>query len=135
MKTVFVDTNVWFSAFYGSKNAEQILKMHVENKIKVVISKFVLNELVKNIKQKIPQATSALEKFLESVPPKIINNPSKIQVVIKQNVDKKDQFIFQAAANYNANYFVTGNLKDFNLKVLEKEFDIRILSPKQFLQR
>jgi len=133
--SVFIDTNVWFSAFYGSDSCSKIIKNHIDGKFYGIISQDVLNELVKNITNKVPQAIKPLKKLLGAKPPKIIKNPQKIDVQIKKNVDKKDCRIFQSAINSKSEYFITGNLKDFRIKKLEKIYKIKILSPKQFLKR
>lgn len=131
---VFLDTNVWFSAFYGSTGCSQIIKKHIESDILAIISEDVLNELVKNIIKKIPQAKTALEKLLKAKPPEIIKSPTEINKTVKRYVDLKDCHIFQAAINSKSEYFVTGNLKDFNTPKLESIYKIKILSPAQFLK-
>ncbi len=128
---VFIDTNVWFSAFYGSRNAEKLIKAHIERKMQVVISQQVLEELVRNIKKKIPSAVKPLEDFMQSALPKIVKNPINISEEVKKWVDLKDQRIFQAAINASVRFFVTGNTKHFSIKNLEKNFGIKILNPKQ----
>lgn len=128
---IFIDTNVWFSAFYGSENSERLLKLHVKGDIKAVISKQVLNELVRNIKKKFPKAIVPLKEFLESAPPIIVSNPDILKVELAGLVDKKDEKILQSAINAKAKLFVTGNLKDFDTKSIHELFDIQIVSPKE----
>lgn len=128
---VFIDANVWFSAFYGSPNSEKIIKAHVEGKITAVISQMVLTELAQNINRKIPQAFKPLKRFLESAPPIIVANPKIISKNIMNLVETKDQRIFQAAVNSKINLFVTGNIKDFNIPEIYKKLKIRIVSPRE----
>jgi putative PIN family toxin of toxin-antitoxin system len=128
---VFIDTNVWFSAFYGSPNSEKIIKAHTEGKINAAISHTVLWELAKNINQKIPQAFRPLKKFLEYAPPMIITDPKTISENVRGLVEAKDQKIFQAAVNSKADLFVTGNLKDFNIPEIHKKFKIKVVSPQE----
>ncbi|MBU0569318.1 putative toxin-antitoxin system toxin component, PIN family [Patescibacteria group bacterium] len=104
---VFIDSNVWFSAFYGSTNCEKITKAHTEDKIKAVISQNVLQEIVKNFTQKMPKA---LNPFITSVsvsPPKIIRDPLKIPKYIKSLAHPKDQMILSSAILAKTPYFVT----------------------------
>jgi len=119
---IFLDTNVWFSAFYGSENAEKLIRAHIEGKIKATVSQQVLEELVKNIKKKIPQAIDAFRRLLESTPPQIVRSPEKTAREVKRWV---------AAVNAKVKFFVTGNTKDFSVKNLKKRFSIEILSPRQ----
>jgi len=133
--SVFSDTNVLFSAFYGSPNNERILQAHILDKIKLVISQKVLEELVRNVRRKEPQALSIVEKFLQTSPPKIVKTPSLIDPEIKRFVHPKDQVIFQSAVNAKVKYFVTGNTKDYNVSSLEKKYKIVVLTPSQAVQK
>ena len=126
---VFIDTNVWFSAFYGSKNSEKILKAYIEGKIRAVICRKVLKELVRNIEAKVPGAFVPLKKFLELTSPVIIQDPSVIQTGVRTLVDKKDQVILQSAVSLKVKYFITGNLKDFNVGGIRKKYGIKVMSP------
>lgn len=125
---VFIDTNVWFSAFYGSPNSEKIIKAHTEGKIKAVVSRQVLRELVTNINKKIPKAMAGLKKIMESAPPVVVNNADLISSLVEKGVHKKDQTIFQSAINSKSKLFVTGNIKHFNIKSLS---GIKIVTPKE----
>lgn len=131
---VFIDTNVWFSAFYGSRNAEKLVKAHIEGKIQAVISRQVLEELVRNVKKKIPPAVGPLEDLMQSSPPKIVKNPQKISEEVKKWVDLKDQKIFQAAVSASVKLFITGNTKHFSIKNLERNLGVKILNPKQAIK-
>ena len=132
---IFINTNIWFSAFYGSKNAEKLIKAHIKGKIQAVISQQVLEELVRNIEKKIPLATEVLENLMQSAPPEIVKNPQKISAEVKKWVDPKDQKIFQAAVNAKVNLFVTENIKDFSAKDLEKRFNIKTLNPEKSIKK
>lgn len=131
---VFIDTNVWFSAFYGSPNASEIVKRHILGKIQGVISQKVLEEIVRNVAKKLPNKTDSLKRLLESTPPKIIKSPQKIDPSVKKFVQTKDREIFQAAVDSKSDWFVTGNLKDFDKNKSEDKFKIKIASPKEFLK-
>ena len=132
---VFVDTNVWFSAFYGSSNAEKIIKAHITGQIKAVISQQVLRELVENISQKLPPAIPALHRLLESAPPLIISDPREIPPEYKPLSNPKDLPILISASKAQIKVFVTGNIKDFNLPKIKARLDIEILTPKEFITR
>lgn len=128
---VFIDTNVWFSFFYGSENAEKIIKAHINNKIQAVISKDVLDELVKNILSKIPDLEENLLTFFKSSPPAIVKSPVKINSEVKRLVQLKDRHVFQSCLNSKCNYFITGNLKDFKVYEIKNKFGVIILSPNE----
>lgn len=132
---VFIDTNVWFSAFYGSKNAEKLIKAHIEGEISAIISQQVLHELVRNISAKVPRAVKPMEKLFKSAPPKIYKDPQKIDKTLRSLVDSKDQVIFQAAVNSGTKIFVTGNIKDFDVEKIKKLLGVEILTPNQVAGR
>lgn len=128
---VFTDTNIWFSAFYGSENCQKIVKAHVEKKVQVVISSTVIRELAKNIAKKLPSQTISLQTFLIDNPPEIFPDPEILTKKLVNLVSEKDLKIFVSAYKAKVDYFVTGNIKDFNVKKLEKLTGIKILTPKQ----
>lgn len=135
MLKVFIDTNVWFSAFYGSQNAEKLITAHINKKIKAVISQQVLDELVNNIQAKIPGALPHLEKLFAAIPPEIIKNPTAISLLVKRTVNPKDQSIFQAVLDSKIKFFVTGNLKHFRVEKIKQQTGVKILNPAQALSQ
>ncbi|TSC87708.1 MAG: hypothetical protein G01um101416_388 [Microgenomates group bacterium Gr01-1014_16] len=129
MTRVFVDTNVWFSAFYGSPHCEKIIKAHLEGKIKAVINRQVLTELVTNITKKIPNAVKPLQTFLESSPPEIVTPPQKTSVTSASLAHSKDLPILLSAHQAGVGIFVTGNIKDFKISLIKQKLGLEILTP------
>jgi len=132
---IFIDTNVWFSAFFGSTNCQRVLKAYANKIITVIISEKVLNELVKNINKKFPDAFINLRIFFKSNPPVVLKDPNKIFLSVQQLVDPKDRLIFQSALESRAKYFVTGNIKHFNVKGIKEKLRIEVLTPKQAVDK
>lgn len=131
IQEIFLDTNVWFPAFYGSKNCERLALGFLEGKFDVVVSRMVLDELAINLNKKYPQGIFVFRKILENKTPKIVRDPDSILADVKKYVHPKDQQIFQSAINAGVKIFVTGNLKDFDVNSIYKKYKIRVLSPKQ----
>lgn len=131
---VFIDTNVWFSAFYESANAEKILKVRVDKKVQAIISQTILDELVRNISQKIPRSVEPLRIFLEATPLLIIKGRESIRPEVIKLAHPKDRIILQAEIDSRVKYFTTGNLKHFNSTAILKKFDLKILSPIQVVK-
>jgi len=127
----FIDTNVWFSSFYGSPNCQKLIRAHVEGKIKAVISRQVLVETVRNINEKIPHAIYVFEKTLKEAPPYIVKDPVRVHKNISRLVSKEDRVIMGAAISAKVKYFVTGNIADFKKREILSKFKIEILTPKQ----
>jgi len=132
---IFIDSNVWFSYFYGSSNCKKIVEAHANGDLKAVISQLVLEEVVVNLKKKSPASIAGFARFIESTPPLTLRNPGKILSEVKSCVDKKDQLIFQAAVNAKVKYFVTGNTKHFDVIVLKKAYKIEVLTPAQAVKK
>lgn len=132
---IFIDTNVWFSAFYSSKTCEKLLKAHIDGQMKAVISRQVLNELVRNIKYKIPQVLPNLEKLFKNAPPLIVADARSIPSNLKDIVDRKDAGIFAACILSKIPMFVTGNTKDFNVNKILKKYKTFVLTPKEALEK
>lgn len=131
---IFLDTNVWFSAFYGSSNCERLMMGFLEGKFGVVVSRMVLDELALNLNKKYPQGLFVFKKILENKTPKIVRDPDSILADVKKYVHPKDQQIFQSAINAGVKIFVTGNLKDFNVGGIYKEFNVRVISPSEMVK-
>ncbi|OGK26676.1 hypothetical protein A2954_01175 [Candidatus Roizmanbacteria bacterium RIFCSPLOWO2_01_FULL_37_12] len=130
---VFLDANIFFSAFYGSANCERIIKAHQQKEISLVTSSLVIEESLRNIQEKIPSVASSFKDLLINNPPELLADPSEIDPRIELLVDKKDQPIFTSAILGKVKYFITGNTKDFKAKELEKATGIKVLTPKQLV--
>lgn len=131
---VFIDTNVWFSAIYGSPNAEHLVLAHIDKKIQAYTSYEVIKELIQNFEKKLPRGTSVLAELIDKREPVIINTPPAVSEIVATSVHRKDQIIFQAAVNAKVEYFVTGNLKDFEAVSLKKKCGIVVCSPAQLVR-
>ncbi len=128
---IFTDTNVWFSAFYGSENCQRIISAHVSGKVKIVVSPFVLEELARNIVKKLPRQVASLYSFFEENSPEIYPDPELLPKKLIGLISPKDIKIFASAYKANVPYFITGNKKDFAIEDLEKLTGIKILTPKE----
>lgn len=94
----------------------------------------MLDELVKNISLKIPEAVKPLQLFLEAVPPLIIKDPEKIQTGTRRLAHSKDQIILQTAINSKLKYLLTGNLKHFSVTKILTKFTLQVLSPAEVVK-
>lgn len=131
---VFLDSNIWFSAFYGSSNCGKLVNAHIVDTVKAVVSRQVIEESVRNIKEKNPRMLAAFQNSLINHPPEIIADPDRINPKIKESVDSKDQPIFSSAVKARVKYFITGNAKDFQIKKLERITGIKVITPKEAVE-
>ena len=131
---VFIDTNVWFSAFWGSENCQKIIRASINGKISAVISSQVLKELINNLHKKIPKALPALNTLLTNIPLTVIKDAESCPKKLENYIEKKDRLIFASACVFKADYFVTGNLKDFSVANIHKLTDIKIVNPSELVK-
>lgn len=132
---VFLDSNVWFSAFYHSQNCEALLHSHKDKKILIVISAQVLEETTRNIKEKIPHQLSNFQAFLLADPPEMVTDPETIPPDVTRAVSPEDRPIFTSARSAGVDYFITGNIKDFKHNAKKKIGKITVLTPKEAVKR
>ena len=126
---IFIDSNIWFSAFYKKGQAFNLLEKCREKRFEVVISQLVLEEIIRNIKKKLSRKLENAQKFLITYPLVIVKNPSKKDFIkVKGLAHKKDTPILVAALNYKCQFLVTGNLKDFEEKSIKKKFNLEVIS-------
>ena len=132
---VFLDTNVIFSALYFSRGSPgRILEYGIAGHCSIVISRQVLEELIRTIKMKFPRALPALRKLLESIPLEITADPTpeEIRRWIKQ-IPPADAAILAAAMAAKVDYFVTGDNHFLSNSALINEAGLNIVSPTQLM--
>lgn len=130
---VFIDTNVWFSALHKSAICYTIIQAHINQQITAVVSQQVLEEIIRNIKAKIPHMLSHFQETIAKNPPVLLPDPQKIPKSVRSLVHIYDQPIFTSAIIGNVDYFITGNSKHFPKK-LEKLTGIKIRTPKAVVE-
>jgi len=133
---VFLDTNVIFSGLYSSHGAPgAILEHFVEGRIGVVVSQQVLEEVIRTIKEKLPEALPALKTLLINAPPEVGADPSPeaIQHWAKE-IHPADAAILAAAIAAKPDYFITGDNHFLENKTIVEESGLNIVTPAQFLK-
>jgi hypothetical protein len=74
---VFLDTNVIFSGFLNSAGSPgRLLDACVDGQLSVVVSARVLDEIIRVVGQKVPEAVTSLKAFLFSCPPEVVEEAS-----------------------------------------------------------
>ena len=73
---VFLDSNVVLSGLYSSRGAPGLILEHfVKDRISVVVSRQVLEEVIRTIKEKLPDALPAMRRLLVNTPPEVVSDP------------------------------------------------------------
>ncbi len=132
---IFLDSNVIFSGLYSSKGAPSvILDQFAEGKLRVVISQQVLDEVVRTIKAKLPEALPALRRLLVNASLEVVKNPSEREVARWAKViHREDAAILAAAIASHPDCLVTGD-KHFFAKGIAEQSGLHIITPAQLLQ-
>ena len=131
---VGLDTNVLFSAIAFRKNSPPflILKLARARKFDGVLSRFILNELLRNLEQKTFWEEEALQRLRKRLRLAFTLVEPRVEInVIKRTV--ADNRILECAAAAKAHVLVTGDLRD--LRPLGHFRGTEILAPREFLQK
>ena len=133
---VFLDTNVLFSGLYSAEGSPgEILRLYVQGEITVVVSRQVLEELVQNVRQKLPQELSALETLLAGVPPEVVADlPAEGVAQARRVINMVDAPILAAAILAGPDLLVTGNTRYFlDDPEISRFSGLSIMTPAQFV--
>lgn len=131
---VFVDSNIWFSIFWGSVELKKIIN-RLARDWEVYVSEQVLVEVIRNIKQKLPKELSKVNDFFSTYPVQVVKDPGKLEVKrLVGLADLKDLPLLAGAIRVNCDWFLTGNIKDFKVKAIKHKFKLLVISPSDFVE-
>jgi len=133
---VFLDSNVIFSGLYSSEGAPAIILEHfVKGNISVVVSQQVLEEVIRTVKEKLPDFLPALRRLLVNTPPEVAADP-KLPDIKRwtKKLHLGDATILAAAVTAQSDYFITGDRHFVENPDIVKETGLTIVMPAQFLK-
>jgi len=133
---VFLDTNVIFSGLYSSHGAPgAILRHFVEGHIRVVVSQQVLEEVIRTVKDKLPETLPALKRLLVNAPPEVGSDPSSEAIhQWTKELHPADAAILAAAIAAKPDYFVTGDNHFLGNQAIKETAGLNIVTPAQFMK-
>ena len=133
---VFLDTNVLVSALYSADGPPAaILRLHVDERITIVVSQLVVEELIRAIRRKLPDALPPLREFLLTTPPEVVPDPSGDEIQrFAPAVNRSDAPVLAAAVNADADYLVSGDVA-FLREARRLENSVALVAPREFLGR
>lgn len=112
------------------------MECFVEGRLKVVISQQVLEEVVRTVKEKLPEALPALRRLLMSAPPEVRKNPPLEEVIRwAEVIGAEDAAILAAAVAAQPDYLITGDKHFFDNPSISEKSGLHIVTPAQFLER
>lgn len=126
---VMIDTNILVSAlvFSGRTMDALIAKITIEHRL--VLSSYVIDELLDVVKRKFPGKADATDLFLSQLPYELVYTPKNIKAGLFALRDEDDCPVLYSAVSEDVDVFVTGD-RDFEDLDLERP---EILTPAQFL--
>jgi len=129
MIRAIVDTNVFISGTMWKGTPHKILEHWSASKFKLVVSGEIVNEYELVLHHFLNHQPELVAKILESVRmhAEYVNPIQPSNPVCR---DPKDEMFLSAGLAGKVDYIVSG---DKDLLVLEKMFDFKIASPRQFL--
>ena len=133
---VFLDTNVLVSALYSAGGPPAaILRLHVEDQITIVVSQLVVEELVRAIHRKLPDALPLLRELLLNTPPEVVPDPTPEEIqTFAHGVNRSDAPLLAAAVIAGADYLVSGDVA-FLREARRLEVAVTLVTPRELLGR
>ena len=130
MDRIVIDTNVFISSFFGGK-PKKIIDVWKDGQFVLCLSAKIIEEYVLVLNRFLGKYDDEIEELLKifssgynSI---FVKNPKKLDIV---KDDPDDNKFIECAVALKAKYIISG---DVHLKSLGSYFDIKILSPAEFL--
>ena len=133
---IFLDSNVIISGIYSPDGPPaRILSLHANAKLKIIVCQLIVEEVIRTLREKKPDALPALQLFLTSAPPEIIKNPTLKEVQRWTGLLHFDDAVILAAAiSAEPDYFVTGDQHFHTGQALTEKSSLRIVTPAQLVR-
>ena len=124
-----------FSGIYSERGAPARLVDGLSlGVLTVVVSREVLDEVVRNFVAKAPGLLASLDLLLNSAALEIVEDPSPADVARwRPSLRLGDATILAAAVSAQPDYFVTGDRHFLDNPTVAQKSGLRILTPSQFL--
>jgi len=138
MLRIFLDSSVLFSAIYSNHgHARDLILLAEQKKILLVISKYVMAEVKKNLKNKAGELIGLLDLFIEAASIKVIADPPKKLIrEVGLFVHSKDAPVVAAAISQKVDYLVSFDRKDLvENGLVKKHSKVRIVFPKEVVRK
>jgi putative PIN family toxin of toxin-antitoxin system len=132
MLRVFIDSSVFFAAIYSAKGyARDLLLAAVDEKLKVVVSQYVLTEVERNLNKKASEKIATYRAFLLLLDLERVPEPNQEQLKqVEQYVVEKDAPVVAAAINARPDYLVTFDVRDLLEPVeVAQQSGLKIVTP------
>lgn len=134
---VFLDSNVIISGIFSDKGSPRIILDILCLGLPFIVAstgRYNIIEIERNLKRKMPKAILIYKKYLPDLNLEIIPFPSKEEIEEYYGyTSEKDVPVFVSAIKGKADFFVTGDKKDFSKLKKQRHLKFKILNPSEFL--
>jgi putative PIN family toxin of toxin-antitoxin system len=132
---IFLDSNVIISGIYSKAGPPgKILDLHTAGRIQIVVCKFVLEEVIRNIRVKRSKDIPALYAFLSNAPPSIAVDPGINEILLwAKYLSQEDAIILAAAIRARVDCFITGDRHFHSAALQSQKMNLKILTPAEFV--
>lgn len=115
MIRVFLDASVLFSASYSATgSSREIIRQAIWGDLAIVVSRYVLEEVRRNLATKVPGVLEAYEELLVLLSPEIAKDPTLSELrEVATYINLKDAPIIAAAIKAHVDYLVSWDRKHF----------------------
>ena len=135
---VFLDSNVLLSGLFSDKGAPRIILDLLTLNLPILAGatgRYNLIEVERNLKKKMPEAMPLYQKYLPRLRLEIVALPSRSTVIsIAGAIAEKDVPVLASAIACGAEYLITGDNKDFAKLRNMKKYNLKIVSPSEFIE-
>ena len=128
---VMIDTNVILSALLFPSERMNRLMEHLTKKCDLVLSSYVVDELLEVTRRKFKNKVDAVDALLSQLPYELVYTPKQPKAGLFEIRDEKDYPVLYSAITEDVDVFITGD-KDFADIDIEKP---EILTPSDFLEK
>ena len=135
---VFLDSNVLLSGLFSDKGAPRIILDLLTLNLPMLAGatgRYNLMEVERNLKKKMPEAMPLYQKYLPRLRLEIVEMPSRATVISMAGaIAEKDVPVLASAIACGAEYLITGDKKDFAKLRNVKKYNLKIVSPSEFIE-
>jgi len=136
MIRVFLDASVLFAAAYSATGASrEIIRLSIRGKIRLAVSRFVLEEVRRNLRKKVPESVGDLDRFLSTLDFKMVR-PTRYEVELAMEYTApKDAPIVAAARKAKVDYLVSLDRQHIvGVPEVKEQSKLNIVLPAELLE-
>jgi len=126
-----LDSNILFSALLFSEETMNKLMQKVTTEHKLVLSSYVVNELLDVTRRKFPNKLVVIDTLLSQLPYELVYTPEQTEPGLFKIRDMNDYPVLYSAISEDVDVFITGD-KDFDEVDIEKP---EIMTPAEFIAK